>query len=234
MNDVAASAHTIRKRFGATTALDGVDFEVLAGEIHALVGENGAGKSTLVRILGGVRPARRRPGDDRRIRVPLRRARTTRSSPASPPSHRSCVWCRRCRSRKIWRSAIRRCGGCSACPPSSIARACATRRARSSAQFDFAPDPDLPVRQLGFAERSSSPSPRRCGGAAACSFSTSRRLRWRTARSRDCSACCTRMKEQGTGDYLCVAPAGRGRGARRPLHGPARRPGRCRRAPRRV
>ena len=52
MNDVAAGAHTIRKRFGATTALDGVDFEVLAGEIHALVGENGAGKSTLVRILG--------------------------------------------------------------------------------------------------------------------------------------------------------------------------------------
>jgi len=46
----AASARAVSKHFGATRALD----NVLAGEVHTLVGENGAGKSTLVRVLGGV------------------------------------------------------------------------------------------------------------------------------------------------------------------------------------
>src|SRR5215470_9836563 len=50
----AVSVRGIAKQFGATRALDGVDFDVMPGEIHTLVGENGAGKSTLVRILGGV------------------------------------------------------------------------------------------------------------------------------------------------------------------------------------
>src|SRR5512138_1709972 len=43
----------IRKAFGATQALDGVDLQVASGEICGLVGQNGAGKSTLMAILSG-------------------------------------------------------------------------------------------------------------------------------------------------------------------------------------
>lgn len=46
----------ISKRFGAVQALSGVDMEVYAGEVVAIVGDNGAGKSTLIKILAGVHP----------------------------------------------------------------------------------------------------------------------------------------------------------------------------------
>ncbi|MCA9861657.1 MAG: sugar ABC transporter ATP-binding protein [Thermomicrobiales bacterium] len=44
----------LTKRFGGATALDHVDFDLMPGEIHGLVGENGAGKSTMMKILSGL------------------------------------------------------------------------------------------------------------------------------------------------------------------------------------
>ena len=44
----------IGKRFGGVVALQGVDFSLLPGEVHGLVGENGAGKSTMMKIIAGV------------------------------------------------------------------------------------------------------------------------------------------------------------------------------------
>jgi simple sugar transport system ATP-binding protein len=50
----ALRLHKVSKAFGGVQALNQVDFEVRAGEVHCLAGENGCGKSTLIKVVTGV------------------------------------------------------------------------------------------------------------------------------------------------------------------------------------
>ena len=50
---IVLKASGLVKRYGGVTALDGVDFELRAGEILAVIGDNGAGKSSLIKALSG-------------------------------------------------------------------------------------------------------------------------------------------------------------------------------------
>lgn len=51
MSTSAIACEGLRKRFGETTALDGLDLSVPEGAVYGLLGPNGAGKTTAVRVL---------------------------------------------------------------------------------------------------------------------------------------------------------------------------------------
>lgn len=52
--DLAVDAKGIRKHFGATVALDGLDLGIGVGEIYGLLGPNGSGKTTFIRCVAGL------------------------------------------------------------------------------------------------------------------------------------------------------------------------------------
>ena len=148
----AASAKGIVKQFGATAALAGVDFDVMPGEIHALVGENGAGKSTLIRILAGVhRPDRGTVEvDGRRYRFAGPQAAIAAGIVTIPQELRLVPALSVAENIALGDLPVRRLLGLIPC----IDRARMRAQARQVlAQLDFATNLDAPARRLRFAER---------------------------------------------------------------------------------
>jgi ABC-type sugar transport system ATPase subunit len=151
MNASAVIARGLTKQFGATRALDGVDFDVRPGEVHALVGENGAGKSTLVRMLSGVhRPDRGEIAVDGEIcRFHGPRDAIAAGIITIPQELRLVPALSVAENLTLGDPPVRRIAGLKI-----VDRARMRKAARDElAQLDFAPDPDVRVDRLSFAER---------------------------------------------------------------------------------
>jgi ABC-type sugar transport system ATPase subunit len=148
----AVSATGVTKQFGATLALDNVSFDVMPGEIHALVGENGAGKSTLVRILGGVHQPDRGAiaVDGTSCRLASPHDAIAAGIVTIPQELRLVPALSIAENMALGDLPVRRLLG--------AIRLVDRRRMRAEARaqlarLDFAPDPDVRLDRLGFAER---------------------------------------------------------------------------------
>jgi ribose transport system ATP-binding protein len=151
MTTPAAGTRGVSKHFGATRALDRVDFDVLLGELHALVGENGAGKSTLVRILSGVH---RPDAGEVTVDDELRAFDGPRDAIAAgiitiPQELRLVPALSVAENLTLGDPPLRRMFGIKV-----IDRARMRQQAREQlAQLEFGPDPNTRVSRLSFAER---------------------------------------------------------------------------------
>jgi ribose transport system ATP-binding protein len=151
MSAPTVSAGGVTKQFGATRALDSVDFDVQRSEVHALVGENGAGKSTLVRILAGVyRPdAGELAVDGCSCRFNGPRDAIAAGIITIPQELRLVPALSIAENLTLGDPPLRRVFGLRI-----IDRARMRKDARDDlALLDFAPDPDVQVDRLSFAER---------------------------------------------------------------------------------
>ena len=88
MEEYLVQMKGISKFFPGVVALDKVDFELRAGEVHALLGENGAGKSTLMKIIGGIY---QKDEGEVKIRGKTQEYSTAAQASASPLSIRSSI-----------------------------------------------------------------------------------------------------------------------------------------------
>ena len=206
-----------------TLALDRVDLDLRAGEIHALVGQNGSGKSTLIKILAGFHQPEPGTlgvsvdGDEvdlghRRARAAPASASSTRTSASSTPSTRVENLALGARLR----DGVRRADPLGGRAP---------RRARGLAALGYEIDVRRPVGELAAAERTGSRSPAALRGwehGAGAGASTSRPRRCPGTRSRSCSRRAARPRARRR-RHLRLAPARRGLRDRRPRHRAARR-----------